>query len=278
MKIQFISPVSNEEILLPRLIQSLLAQSDKNWKLLIVDNSSTDSTLTIARHWETVDPRIKVVALNERKSNVFESWKAALNICFESTDCEYIQITPGDDYLFNHDYVELALQTLAKDHVNGLVPHFKYKSRNVVLNRIGYRSLFKDWNNVHLIFGIFKISDMHTATDKLFKLDHLTNTFDWWLSYFLIEHAPSYSPQTIFYRESNRGQIPNMNTIVIRPILDLSILKPLRRIFALRHPIRNYIKATNINFQHYILIRGSIGSKDRFRLLIAFLLKIIKVY
>ena len=278
MKIQFVSPVLNEEILLPRMIQSLLAQSNENWKLLIIDNSSTDSTLSIAKYWEERDLRIKVVTLNEKRKNAFESWKEALNICFKITDCSYMQIIPGDDYLLNNDYVELALQALSINEFNGLVPKCQYRNREVECDEIKYRSLFKDWSYVHLIFGIYRIADMQSAANLLFKIEGISTTFDWWLSYFLIAHKPLYSPNMIFYRESKPSQINEVNPIVIRPILDLHILKPLKLIFALRHPVRNYIKATNTDFQHYILVRGLIGYRDRIRLFLAFCLKILKVY
>jgi len=278
LRIQFVSPVLNEEIFLPRLINSLLHQSNKDWKLLIVDNASTDSTLRIAKYWEKQDPRIKTVTLKEKKPNVFESWKEALRICFEVTDCDYVQIAPGDDYLLNHDYVELALQLLSENSVNGLVPNCLYENRSVALNEISYPSLFKDWNYVHLIFGIYKTKDLYQATSRLSKLNGLSSTFDWWLSYFLIQYSPIYSPKTVFYRESNAPRKMESIPIVSRPILNLPVLKPIKRIYALRHPIRNHMKATRTDFKHYILVRGSIGIQDRFRLIVAFLFKIIRVY
>ena len=278
MRIQFVSPVQNEEIFLPRLINSLLHQSNKDWKLLIVDNASTDSTLRIAKFWEKQDPRITTVTLKEKKENVFESWKEALRICFEVTDCDYVQIVPGDDYLLNHDYVELALRSLSENSVNGLVPNFLYENRSVALDKISYQSLFKDWNYVHLIFGIYKTKDLYQASWRLSKLNGLGTTFDWWLSYFLIQYSPIYSPKTVFYRESNPPRKTEVILIAFRPILNHPVLKPIKRIYALRHPIRNHMKATSTDFKHYILVRGSIGIQDRFRLIVAFLSKIIRIY
>jgi glycosyltransferase involved in cell wall biosynthesis len=269
--------VLNEEILLPRLIQSLLAQSNGNWNLLIVDNSSSDSTMSIAKYWEEQDPRIKAIQLDEKRDTVYASWKTALDICFEITDCEYLQIAPGDDFLFNHDYVEIALQKLSAGDLNGLVPNCKYENREVALEKIRYESLFKDWNYVHLIFGIYKKSILRNATTKLNKLEGLNHTFDWWLSYFLIGCAPSYSPETVFCREPNRSQDCTENTFKLRPILDHPALKPLKRIFPMRHRIRNYIKSTKTNYRHYILIKGTFGIKNRSRLISAFLLKFLNL-
>jgi glycosyltransferase involved in cell wall biosynthesis len=278
LKIQFVSPVLNEETLLPRLIKSLLDQSNKDWNLLIVDNGSSDSTFSIAKEWENQDPRIKTFSLKEKKDKVSESWKEALAICFEITDCDYVQITPGDDYLLNDDYVEFALQLLSENSVNGLVPACRYENRNVVLDKIQYHSLFKDWNYVHLIFGIYKTGDLYEATLKLGKLDGIDITFDWWLAYFLIEYNPSYSPKSVFYRESSRPRKVEINPVVRKPIFDKPILRPFKRIYSLRHPIRNYMKATSTDFKHYVLVSGSIGIQNRFRLIMAFILKIVKVY
>jgi glycosyltransferase involved in cell wall biosynthesis len=277
LNIQFVSPVLNEELLLPRLIQSLLNQTDTNWNLLIVDNCSTDSTLKIAMQFEKSDLRIRAIQLDERKRTVYESWKAALDICFEVTDCEYVQIIPGDDYIFNNDYVELSLSKLSQHNINSIVPNFKYYNRNLVLDQVKYKSLFEDWNYVHLIFGIYKKLELKNAINKLNKIDNLTNEFDWWLSYFLIDCAPLYSPNTVFYREQNRHSDPQ-ETVVMRPILDHPTFITLKESFPILPKILNYFRATRKNFYHYILVKGSFGTRNRIRLGIAFLLKLLQIY
>ena len=95
--------------------------------------------MSIAKYWEEQDPRIKAIQLDEKRDTVYASWKTALDICFEITDCEYLQIAPGDDFLFNHDYVEIALQKLSAGDLNGLVPNCKYEIGKWLWKKLGTR-------------------------------------------------------------------------------------------------------------------------------------------
>jgi teichuronic acid biosynthesis glycosyltransferase TuaG len=46
-------------------VQSVLSQTYRNWELLIVDDASTDDTLSIARRFEGQDERIRVIPLDQ---------------------------------------------------------------------------------------------------------------------------------------------------------------------------------------------------------------------
>lgn len=59
--------VYNEEKLVSRMIKSILAQSHKNFELIISDDCSLDHTLKICKDFETYDSRID---LFHQKENI----------------------------------------------------------------------------------------------------------------------------------------------------------------------------------------------------------------
>lgn len=61
MKISLILPVYNGEKFLRRAVESVLNQSYINFELILVNDGSTDATLSICQKFEQADSRIKVI-------------------------------------------------------------------------------------------------------------------------------------------------------------------------------------------------------------------------
>lgn len=59
--VSIIVPIYNAEIFLERCINSILKQSYKNFELILVDDGSTDSTLSICQNFQSNDNRIIVI-------------------------------------------------------------------------------------------------------------------------------------------------------------------------------------------------------------------------
>ena len=93
----------NEEYNLPRLLDSLLAQSYNSYEIIIVDDDSSDHTHAIAREYASRHPRLIVVSTNPEKRTGGQK-KAALTagilaskgelLCFTDADC-----LPGGEWL-----------------------------------------------------------------------------------------------------------------------------------------------------------------------------------
>lgn len=58
-KISVLVPVYNEEKYLNQCIESVVNQKYQNWELILIDDGSTDTSLTIAQKWVDQDPRRK---------------------------------------------------------------------------------------------------------------------------------------------------------------------------------------------------------------------------
>jgi glycosyltransferase involved in cell wall biosynthesis len=270
--ILFVSPVLNEEVLLPVMIKSLLKQTSSNWQLLICNNASSDWTSQVAMGWAKNDTRIQCVNFSERKNSVFESWIRSIEYAFTNYDCEYIQIIPGDDHLLSQDYVEKAINNLTSNGIYGLVPKFQYDSQEVSLNSITQRSLFKEWKYVHLVFGLYKKEHLQNSVNKLLLLNKTGNDFDWWLSFFLISDHVVFSSEIIFYRSTRIAILENINSDI--QMSKSRRFKPLRKALS---PLRRYFNETLKNYRHYIVHDGSIDFTNRVRLLVGFIAKILKI-
>ena len=59
--VSIIMPMHNSEKYLEEAIRSVISQTYENWELLIIDDASTDNSLSIARYFESCDTRIHVL-------------------------------------------------------------------------------------------------------------------------------------------------------------------------------------------------------------------------
>ncbi len=93
-------PVFNGERYLGKALASVLAQSMRDWELIIFDNASTDGTREICERYASLDPRIKYFR-NPQNLGAHPNY----NLCFEHARGEYFKWVPHDD--------ELAVRYLA---------------------------------------------------------------------------------------------------------------------------------------------------------------------
>lgn len=89
-KVSIVCPVYNCEKFVAKTIQSVLSQSYTNFDLIVVDDCSTDNTLSIIKSF--FDPRIKLI-INEKNSGTAYSRNVALN----NADGDYVAFLDGDD-------------------------------------------------------------------------------------------------------------------------------------------------------------------------------------
>ncbi len=95
--ISIVLPCYNGEKYLSQSIESVIEQSYENWELIIVDDCSTDNSLSIAEKYAKLDSRIKVVH-NAKNSKLPKS----LNIGFSYAKGDFLTWT-SDDNLYKKD-------------------------------------------------------------------------------------------------------------------------------------------------------------------------------
>ena len=99
VKLSIIIPVYNSEEFLEKCINSLLAQTIKNFEIILINDGSKDRSLKICKKFEGIDKRVKVFS----QENSGQS--KARNIGIENATGEYITFVDSDDWV-DADYYE----------------------------------------------------------------------------------------------------------------------------------------------------------------------------
>ncbi|OXA81463.1 Glycosyltransferase involved in cell wall bisynthesis [Flavobacterium aquidurense] len=112
LKISIILPVYNGEKYLSQSIESCLNQTFKNIELIIVNDCSTDKTLSIATQYAQKDNRIKIISNFENKK-----LPASLNIGHNAASGDFLTWT-SDDNFYELDALEKLLESLLENEAD----------------------------------------------------------------------------------------------------------------------------------------------------------------
>jgi glycosyltransferase involved in cell wall biosynthesis len=89
--------VYNRERFLAACLESILASSFADFELIIVDDGSTDDSVAIAEHWETLDRRIHVYRNGHNLGDYPNRMRAA-----ERSQGRYLKYVDSDDLIYPH--------------------------------------------------------------------------------------------------------------------------------------------------------------------------------
>ena len=95
--VSIVTPVYNGEKYLAECIESVLAQTYRNWEYLIVNNCSTDTSLEIAERYATGDSRVRILN-NQTLLKPLQNFNHMLRQI--SPESKYCKILHADDWLF----------------------------------------------------------------------------------------------------------------------------------------------------------------------------------
>ncbi len=123
-KISAIIPVYNASKILPFLIGRIIKQTFKDWELILVDDGSSDESLTICEKFASVENRIKVFHQTNQGPSV------ARNLGIESAKGEWITFVDSDDDLFD-SFLESIYET-TNDDVDLVYAGYLIKTKNDV--------------------------------------------------------------------------------------------------------------------------------------------------
>ena len=105
MKISAIVPVYNTEKLVGRCIDCVIAQTYPDWELILVDDGSTDGSLSVLKEYETKDSRIKVIHQENAGPGL------ARNKGIENASGDYIVFIDSDDVIKTDYFEKLSHET-----------------------------------------------------------------------------------------------------------------------------------------------------------------------
>src|SRR5579864_8294559 len=95
--VSVVTPVYNGGRYLAQCVESVLAQTYKNWEYLIVDNCSTDETGEIVAAYARQDPRVRVIR-NREHLKALANWNNSMRHI--APQSKYCKIVHADDWLF----------------------------------------------------------------------------------------------------------------------------------------------------------------------------------
>jgi glycosyltransferase involved in cell wall biosynthesis len=93
--VSILIPTYNTEKFIRATLQSVQDQSYSNWEMILVDDASTDQTVSIIEEFAKNDNRIKFFKLEKNSGNGF-----ARNIALEKASGKYIAYLDADDLWF----------------------------------------------------------------------------------------------------------------------------------------------------------------------------------
>jgi glycosyltransferase involved in cell wall biosynthesis len=91
--ISIITPVYRSELTLPRTLDSLMAQSERSWQAVVIDDGSPDGSWKVAEGFAYFDPRF--LALRQPNSGA----GAARNAALARATGEFVMFLDADDWL-----------------------------------------------------------------------------------------------------------------------------------------------------------------------------------
>lgn len=106
-EVTFVMPAYNAAPFLERAVGSVADQSVAQWRLVIVDDASTDATLALARQFAATDSRIRVVSSGRPSGSAFQPRRRAI---LEAAT-EYVAPLDADDWI-EARYLEKMLARL----------------------------------------------------------------------------------------------------------------------------------------------------------------------
>ena len=166
-KVSIVVPVYNVEKYLKRCVDSLIEQSYSNLEILLVDDGSKDSSLSICKEYELKDSRIRVF----HKEN--EGLGLTRNYGIERATGEYITFVDSDDYL-TLDAIAAMLEPATATGADVVIANMFYKDEEMKVAVAEHLYTGADIKRViinRMMGNYAKKEDAfsYTATAKLFK-------------------------------------------------------------------------------------------------------------
>ena len=108
--VSVIMPVKDRASVIGDAIASVVAQTHRNWELIVIDDGSSDSTVEVVRAFAEGDPRISVRAANGHGVS------AARNTGLDAARGGYVAFLDSDNQWAAH-FLETMLRAMTRDHV-----------------------------------------------------------------------------------------------------------------------------------------------------------------
>lgn len=159
--ISIIIPVYNAEKYLRRCLNSILAQTYKNWEAILVDDGSSDNSGAICDEYATKDKRFKVI--HQRNRGV----SSARNRGIEQVQGIWIAFIDADDYV-GTDYINGLYERIKEEHDFIIQGYNKVINTNTI-DKISLPDNVYYTNDFYQLFSKIRIYEMGFPWAKLYN-------------------------------------------------------------------------------------------------------------
>lgn len=163
-KISLIVPVYNVEKELAKCLETIINQTYKNIEIILVNDGSTDNSLTICEHYSKTDKRIQLITQKN------QGLSAARNTGLKFANGKFIMFIDSDDYV-SKTFCEKAIKLIKK--YNSDIAFFDY---NLVKDK-KVKHITQHFNNGRISKDEalqISLSDSH-AWNKIYKASLFKN-------------------------------------------------------------------------------------------------------
>ncbi len=129
----FIIPTFNRAEFVERLLNSLLQQTSRRFRIVVRDNQSTDGSVEVISKWSNAHPDIPIALFSAaRNEGALSNFRALLELVPEGP----VQFLDTEDFL-SPDYVENVTRVLQSDaKVDVVIPQFFEAGMNGVIRKL----------------------------------------------------------------------------------------------------------------------------------------------
>lgn len=157
--ISVIIPVYNSEKYLKECVDSVLAQTYKNYEILLIDDGSIDNSLSICNEYAKADSHVKVF----HKENGGAS--SARNVGLDQALGKYIFFLDSDDYI-KEDTFEKMIKTAVDEKVDLVfceAEAFDDEQGTTLSDHYTYKSKYLSGNPIDIMESMMQNKEFHVA-------------------------------------------------------------------------------------------------------------------
>ncbi len=238
-EVSFVMSVYNAEKYIEQSIDSILSQTYKNFKLIIVDDGSEDKTLKIIKIKEKKDKRIKVI-INKKNLGLTKSLIKAIS----STSSEIIVRQDADEIskkyrlerllkFYNDQNVVAVGSNCLNIYSDKLKVNWGYLNENQIKQKIKYKTIFahgsssfrkKNYDQVGGYDIRYKTCQDFDLWNKLFKTGRVLMSKDILLDRYILNNSISKKRKIRQLFDSFKIRIKYSNSLLNPKLYLLTIL------------------------------------------------------
>ena len=145
--ISILVPFKNTSLFLTECLESIFNQTYSNWELIIVDDNSTDNSLSIVRSYAENDSRIKL--FKNKGSGIID----ALQLAYSKSEGALITRMDSDDIMMENKFIAPSVNIEELDPLANGLPIVTKRIDNIEVKTAISNSFGFGGTNASLVFS-----------------------------------------------------------------------------------------------------------------------------